>query len=77
MKGNIVNFILSAPMEGRIAQTGSCCQIYHIDVPSGVSALGTQTLRRAEMVLRPSQKSRAACELQTGTERIHMRVAAP
>lgn len=46
----IVNFILSVSTEGGIAQMGSCCQIYLIDAPSGVSALGTQTLGRAEKV---------------------------
>lgn len=34
----VVNFIISVPIEGRIAQMGNCCQIDPIDAPSEVSA---------------------------------------
>lgn len=63
----IVNFIISVPTEGRVAQMGSCCQIYLIDAPPGVSALCTQHKPWGGMRRCPSQKSRAVKDVNCKT----------
>lgn len=62
-----VNFIISVPTEGRVAQMGSCCQIYLCSTRSVCFVYPAQTLGRDEKVLCPSQKSRAVKDVNCKT----------